>query len=181
MTELFSRWSVPNVKEIERHPGKGGKLAIPGQTGDYELKKAWPASGPVHANSAPEAANSIIPGPQLYRSLRRRRSPDGTAVLSSIRDSGVLQGAFPSQPAPPPPRSRENRRRICLYGRQWPECLSVQTDSRASSKAAGPGSPQQAQCPAGIDRQGTIPPPTDPTPRCSRQMLPVQQATHGRP
>src|SRR3546814_11496249 len=118
MTELFSRWSVPNVKEIERHPGKGGKLAIPGQTGDYELKKAWPASGPVHANSAPGPANSIIPGPQSYSSLRRRRSPEGTAVLSSIRDSGVLQGAFPSHPATPPPRSRDNTRLTRLSGRQ---------------------------------------------------------------
>src|SRR3546814_3178109 len=61
---------------------------------------------------------------------------------------------------------------MCLSGRQWPECLSVQTDGRASSKAAGPGSPQQAQCPAGIDRPGIIPPPTDPMPQYSRQMLP---------
>src|SRR3546814_8509835 len=113
---------------------KRWQTSRPCLTGDYELKKAWPASGPVHANSAPGPANSIIPGPQSYRSLRRRRSPDGTAVLSSIRDSGVLQGAFTSQPAPPPPRSRENRRRICLSGRQWPECLSVQTDGRASSR-----------------------------------------------
>src|SRR3546814_11314812 len=125
---------MPKRQRDRETSRKRWQTSRPCLTGDYELKKAWPASGPVHANYAPGPANSIILGQQSYRSLRRRRSPDGTAVLSSIRARGVLQGAFPSQPALPPPRYHENRRRICLSDRQWHECRSVQTEDEGRQR-----------------------------------------------
>src|SRR3546814_11111846 len=73
---------------------KRWQTSRPCLTGDYELKKAWPASGPVHANSAPGPANSIIPGLQSYRSLRRGRSPDGTAALSPRDRKRVVKGKW---------------------------------------------------------------------------------------